>query len=216
MDKRITQIISLLDREYPKAHIALRFGDPLQLLVSTILSAQCTDARVNIVTEELFKKYKTVTDYAAADIKAFERDIYSTGFYHNKAKNIIAAAKMIAHDFAGKVPDTMEGLTALPGVARKTANIVLYNAFSKTEGIAVDTHVRRLSRRLGLSKNDAPEKIEQDLMKQFDRKLWGHVTYLLVEHGRHVCDAKKPRCPECVAAQLCPSRSMFFPAKERQ
>ena len=213
MEKRITQLIALLDKEYPKAKIALRFVDPLQLLVSTILSAQCTDARVNVVTATLFQKYKTVTDYAKADIREFERDIHSTGFYHNKAKNIIAAAQMIVHDFAGKVPETMEDLVRLPGVARKTANIVLYNAFGKTEGIAVDTHVRRVSQRLGLSAHEDPGKIEQDLMKQFDRTLWGHVTYLLVEHGRKICQAKKPHCPMCVLARVCPSKKQFVPAK---
>jgi endonuclease III len=211
MEKRITQIVSLLDKEYPKARIALRFIDPLQLLVSTILSAQCTDARVNIVTVKLFQKYKTASDYAHADVKGFEQDIHSTGFYHNKAKNIIAAAQMIMRDFAGKVPDTMEELIQLPGVARKTANIVLYNAFGKTEGIAVDTHVRRLSQRLGLSAHEDPGKIEQDLMKQVDKKLWGHITYLLVEHGRHVCDAKKPQCMKCVLAGPCPAKKTFFP-----
>jgi endonuclease III len=211
MEKRITRLIALLDKEYPKATIALRYVDPLQLLVSTILSAQCTDVRVNIVTVTLFQKYKKVTDYATADVREFERYIRSTGFYHNKAKNIIAAAQMIVRDFAGRVPETMEELIRLPGVARKTANIVLYNAFGKTEGIAVDTHVRRLSQRLGLSGNKDPEKIEQDLMKQIDKKLWGHITFLLIEHGRHVCDAKKPRCMKCVLAPQCPAKKIFFP-----
>jgi endonuclease III len=211
MEKSATMIIALLDKEYPKAEIALHFADPLQLLVSTILSAQCTDARVNMVTAALFQKYRKVTDYAKADLREFEQAIHSTGFYHNKAKNIIAAAKMIVGDFAGKVPETMEELIRLPGVARKTANIVLYNAFGKIEGIAVDTHVRRLSQRLGLSSNEDPEKIEQDLMKQIDKKLWGHITFLLIEHGRHVCDAKKPQCMKCVLALLCPAKKTFFP-----
>jgi endonuclease-3 len=211
METKIAHLIALLDKEYPKARIALRFVDPLQLLVSTILSAQCTDARVNIVTEKLFHKYKKAADYAKADVREFEQDIHSTGFYHNKAKNIIAAAQMIVRDFAGRVPDTMEELIRLPGVARKTANVVLYNAFGKSEGIAVDTHVRRLSQRLGLSGNDDPEKIEQDLMKQVDKKLWGHISHLLIEHGRQVCDAKKPVCPECVLAGLCPAKKTFFP-----
>jgi endonuclease III len=211
MEKRAAKIIALLDKEYPKAEIALRFADPIQLLVSTILSAQCTDARVNIVTAKLFQKYKKVTDYAKADLREFEQAIRSTGFYHNKAKNIISAAKMIVSDFAGNVPETMEELILLPGVARKTANIVLYNAFGKIEGIAVDTHVRRLSQRLGLSVNEDPEKIEQDLMKQIDKKLWGHITFLLIEHGRHVCEAKKPQCLKCVLALLCPAKKTFFP-----
>jgi len=191
MEKRIRQIISLLDKAYPAAQIALKFKDPLQLLVSTILSAQCTDSRVNMVTERIFKKYKTVQDYAQADIKTFQQDIRSTGFYRNKAKNIIAAAQMIIRDFNGKVPDTMEGLIRLPGVARKTANIVLYNAFGKIEGIAVDTHVRRLSQRIGLSSHNDPQKIEQDLMRLIDKNLWGRISYLLIEHGRRVCTAKK-------------------------
>jgi endonuclease III len=214
MDKKAAKLVSFLDRQYPQAHIALRFVDPLGLLVSTILSAQCTDARVNIVTQQLFKKYKTVHDYATADIRAFEQDIRSTGFYHNKAKHIIAAAQRIERFFFGKVPDTMEALITLPGVARKTANIVLYNGFGKIEGIAVDTHVRRLSQRLGLTKNEDPDKIEQDLMKLFDRPLWGHITFLLIEHGRHVCDAKKPRCPECVVAGICPAKKHFFPPRK--
>ena len=210
MENRTTKLILLLDKEYPKARIALRFVDPLQLLVSTILSAQCTDVRVNIVTEKLFRKYKNAADYAKADLREFEQDIRSTGFYHNKAKNIIAAAQMIMRDFSGKVPDTMKDLIRLPGVARKTANVVLHNAFGKTEGIAVDTHVRRLSRRLGLSAQDDPEKIEQDLMKLVDKKLWGHITYLLIEHGRRVCDAKKPQCLKCVLKNLCPAKKTFF------
>lgn len=214
MEKKTAKLISLLDNAYPKARIALHFKDPVQLLVATILSAQCTDARVNIVTEQLFKKYRTVRDYAHADIRAFEQDIRSTGFYHNKAKNIIAAAQMIMRDFAGKVPDSMAALVRLPGVARKTANIVLYNAFGKIEGIAVDTHVRRLSQRLGLSPHEDPEKIEQDLMRQIDKKLWGHVTYLLVEHGRAVCDAKKPKCRACVVASLCPAKKAFSGKEE--
>jgi endonuclease-3 len=211
MEKKITRLISILDKEYPKARIALEFADPLQLLISTVLSAQCTDARVNIVTEKLFRKYKKASDYAKADIGELEQDIRSTGFYHNKAKNIIASGRMLVLDFAGKVPDTMEELIRLPGVARKTANVVLYNAFGKTEGIAVDTHVRRLSQRLGLSVNKDPEKIEQDLMKQVERKLWGHISHLLIEHGRRVCDAKKPLCLKCVLAGVCPAKKTFFP-----
>jgi endonuclease III len=211
MEKRIARIIELLEKEYPKASGSLRFANPLELLVSTILSAQCTDARVNMVTQQLFKKYKTSQDYAKADIRAFEQDIRSTGFYHNKAKNIIAAAQMIVREFKGKVPDKMDELIRLPGVARKTANIVLNGAFGKIEGIAVDTHVSRLSQRLGLSSNKDPVKIEQDLLKTVDRKYWGRINYLLVEHGRNVCDAKKPVCLKCVLAELCPSKKIFFP-----
>lgn len=215
MEKKISKLISLLDKAYPKARIALRFADPLQLLVATILSAQCTDARVNMVTEALFQKYRTVLDYARADIRGFEQDIRSTGFYRNKAKNIIAAAQMIARDFNGRVPDTMAELILLPGVARKTANVVLHNAFGRTEGIAVDTHVRRLSQRLGLSTQEAPEKIEQDLMRLIDKELWGHIAYLLIEHGRRVCDAKKPRCSSCVICALCPSRKEFLRGEKK-
>jgi endonuclease-3 len=205
------KILKILKREYPKAMLALNFGNPIEILVSTILSAQCTDARVNMVTDSLFKKYKTVKDYANADPKQFEKEVHSTGFYRNKAKNIIAAAKKIISDFSGKVPDSMDELLELPGVARKTANIVLTDGFGKVEGIAVDTHVRRLSQRLGLSKNDDPNKIEQDLMKSFDKKDWGLINHLLVDHGRAICDARKPKCLECVLGKLCPSKKIFYP-----
>lgn len=208
---RIGKILMLLKKEYPRAKIALCFSNPLEILVSTILSAQCTDARVNLVTKSLFKKYRTVEDYAEANIKIFEQEIHSTGFYHNKAKNIIAAAQKILDDFKGKVPNSMEKLTQLPGVARKTANIVLFNGFRKTEGIAVDTHVRRLSQRLGLSKNDDPNKIERDLMGFLDKREWGRFSYLLIEHGRKICMAKKPKCLECVLQGLCPSKKIFYP-----
>jgi len=207
----IQAIISILKKEYPGAAIALNYADPMQLLVATVLSAQCTDVRVNIVTSELFKKYKTVKDYAEADLKTFEKEIYSSGFYHAKAKNIIAAAQRIIHEFNGKVPESMEELIQLPGVARKTANIVLFNAFGKTSGIAVDTHVLRLSQRLGLTVHDTPEKVEQDLMRLILKKEWGHFSYLLIEHGRKVCAAKKPKCPECVLGKLCPSKKKFYP-----
>ncbi|MDD5669009.1 MAG: endonuclease III [Candidatus Omnitrophica bacterium] len=207
----IQAIISILKKEYPGAAIALHYADPMQLLVATVLSAQCTDVRVNIVTAELFKKYKTVKDYAAADLKTFEKEIYSAGFYHAKAKNIIAAAQKIVQEFNGKVPESMKELIQLPGVARKTANIVLYNAFGKTSGIAVDTHVLRLSQRLGLTGHDTPEKVEQDLMRLILKKEWGHFSYLLIEHGRKICAAKKPKCPECVLGALCPSKKKFYP-----
>lgn len=202
--QRTLKIISLLKKEYPRAHIALRSSSPLELLVATVLSAQCTDVMVNKVTERLFKKYKTIDDYAEANLKEFEQDIRSTGFYHNKAKNIINAARLIIEEFNGKVPDTMEKLITLPGVARKTANIVLFNAFNKIEGIAVDTHVRRLSQRLGLSKNEDPKKIEQDLMVLIPRDMWGEFNHLLIEHGRKICDAREPLCPECLLNKLCP------------
>ena len=202
--KKVNQIIKILKKEYPKAKIALEFSNPLEILVATILSAQCTDERVNKVTKSLFKKYKTVQDYANADLKKFEQEIKSTGFYHNKAKNIISSAKMIIEKFNGKVPDKMEDLLTLPGVARKTANIVLGNAYGIVEGIAVDTHVRRLSQRLGFTKNDDPLKIEQDLMKIIPKSNWFIISYLLIEHGRKICDARKPKCSVCVISDLCP------------
>ena len=208
--KNIDKILLLLKKEYPKTKIALNFSTPLEILVATVLSAQCTDARVNIVTKSLFKKYRKVQDYAKANLKTFEQEIRSTGFYRNKAKNIISTAQKIVKDFGGKLPDSMDKLLQLPGVARKTANIVLLNGFGKVDGIAVDTHVRRLSQRLGLTKNQAPEKIEQDLMKLLDKKEWGKFSYLLIDHGRKVCNAKKPKCLECILQKLCPSRKDFY------
>lgn len=207
--ERIKKILNLLKKEYPKAKIALEFKNPLEILVATILSAQCTDARVNMVTKNLFKKYKTVKDYANADLKEFEQEIRSTGFYRNKAKNIINSAKIILKDFGGKVPDTMQDLLKLPGVARKTANIVLYNGFGKVEGIPVDTHVKRLANRLGLTENSEPEKIEEDLMKILDKSEWGNFSYYLIEHGRKVCDARSPKCSICILNKLCPSYNLF-------
>lgn len=208
--KGIKEVVALLKKKYPSPRIALRSANPWQLLVSTILSAQCTDARVNIVTGGLFKKYRSMRDYALADLRAFEQEIRSTGFYRNKAKNIIACANMILKDFNGKVPDNMDGLLTLPGVARKTANVVLYNAFGKNEGIAVDTHVNRVSQRLGLTKNSDPVKIEQDLIKQLDRKEWGDFTLRLIWHGRQTCVAKKPKCLECILQGICPSKKKFY------
>jgi endonuclease-3 len=208
--KRILEIIKILSKQYPRAKTALNFKAPLDMLVATILSAQCTDKMVNKVTEKLFKKYRNTGDYAKANIKTFEQEIRSTGFYRNKTKSIIKMAKMLISDFNGKVPDTMENLIKLPGVARKTANVVLNNAFNKQEGIAVDTHVRRLSQRLGLSKIDDPVKIEQYLMGLVPRKYWGKVTYYLVDHGRAICKAPRPLCPECVISKLCPSRDLFL------
>ncbi len=209
--QRASRIIGLLKKEYPNARIALHFSNPLELLIATALSAQCTDVMVNRVTATLFKKYKTAKDYANANLKEFEQDVRSTGFYHNKAKNIINAARLIIEKFNANVPDTMEKLITLPGVARKTANIVLFNAFNKIEGIAVDTHVRRLSQRLGLTKNEDPQKIEQDLMVLIPKDMRGRFSYLLIDHGRKICIAKKPLCPECVLKNLCPSFKQFYP-----
>jgi len=209
-EERIPKIIDILKEEYPDTRTALDFKNPLEMLVSTILSAQCTDKTVNKVTATLFKKYRTASDYAKADRNVFEQEIRSTGFYRNKAKNIINMTKALSEDFGGKVPDTMEKLVTLPGVGRKTANVVLYNAFGRSEGIAVDTHVIRLSQRLGLSKHDDAVKIEQDLMRIVPEKYWGKVTYYLIDHGRAVCDAKKPKCPECVISKYCPSKDEFI------
>ena len=201
----------LLKKEYPSAKIALNFSTPMELLVATILSAQSTDLTVNKVTPLVFSKYKNVNAYARADLKELEQEIYSTGFYHNKANNIIGAAKLIIEKYHGKIPATMEEILDLPGVARKTGNIVLYNAYGVVAGIPVDTHVRRLSQRLGLTRNNDPEKIEQDLMKLVPQKLWGKFSYLLIDHGRKICDAKKPKCPACVLNKLCPSYRVFYP-----
>jgi len=202
--------IALLKKEYPNATTALSYSNVFELLVATILSAQCTDKRVNMVTKELFKKYKKISDYASADIRALEQDIRSTGFYRNKAKNIQGSARMVLSDFNGKVPDTMDALMLLPGVARKTANIVLTHGFGKVEGIAVDTHVKRLSKRLGLTENTDPVKIEQDLMQIIPKADWGLVSDLLILHGRSVCIASKPKCEVCVLNKFCPTAPLFL------
>lgn len=207
MDKKTAgRIYNILEKKYPKVTTALKHTGALELLVSTILSAQCTDERVNKVTKDLFKKYRKASDYAKASQALFEKEIRSTGFYKNKARNIIAASKMILTEFNGKVPSQMEELVKLPGVARKTANIVLFHAYGKNEGIAVDTHVKRLSGKLGFTKHADPVKIEQDLMKLFGRNKWGHLSNLLIAHGRKVCNARKPLCLECPLKNLCPSR----------
>jgi len=208
---RAGEIVRRLKKKYPSARIALHSRNPLELLVATILSAQCTDARVNLVTKGLFKKYRTPQDYAKAKPAVLEQEIRSTGFYRNKAKNIIGAAKRIVADFGGKVPRMMPELLTLPGVARKTANVVLYSAFGVNEGIAVDTHVMRTSRRLGLTTYDDPVKIEKDLMRQVPRREWGDFSLRLILHGRQTCAAKAPKCPVCVLAQTCPSKKVFFP-----
>jgi endonuclease-3 len=203
--KTILTIIELLEKEHPNAKTALNYTSPLEILVATILSAQCTDKQVNIVTKSLFTKYKTPEDYANVDLTALEQDIRSTGFYRNKAKNIKNAGQLLVEKFESKVPKTMKELLELPGVARKTANIVLSNAYGIIEGIAVDTHVRRLSQRLGLSKNTDPNKIEIDLMKVVPKKEWKRITNLLIFHGRNVCIARKPKCSVCVLNKICPS-----------
>lgn len=206
---RTIKIIELLEKEHPDAKIALNFSNPLELLVATILSAQCTDERVNIVTENLFKKYIKAEDYAQADLKELEQDIKSTGFYHNKAKNIKKAAGLLVEKFNSEVPSNMEELLELSGVARKTANIVIFNAYGVIAGVAVDTHVRRLSRRLGLSENEDPNKIEKDLMNIVPMECWMRITDLLIFHGRRICQAKKPKCEVCVLNKICPSAFIF-------
>lgn len=201
------QVIKRLEKEYPDARIALNYSNPLELLVATVLSAQCTDEMVNKVTSSLFARYHIVEDYARASLERFEQEIRPTGFYRSKARNIINAAKLIVANFEGSVPRTMAELITLPGVARKTANIVLYNAYGVIEGIAVDTHVRRVSRRLGLTPNSDPDKVERDLMKQVPKAKWGSFPYLLIEHGRAVCTARQPKYEICLLNDICPSAS---------
>jgi endonuclease-3 len=208
---RIGEVVSILRKTYPKSRTALRYETPLQILVATILSAQCTDEKVNQVTPALFRKYPTAKDFAQANSKVLEEEIRPTGFFRNKTKSIINASKKIVADFDGEVPDTMESLITLPGVARKTANIVLSSAYMKTEGIAVDTHVKRLSQRLGLSKERSPDKIEQDLLALVPKKDWLDFNYMLVNHGRKTCQARRPNCLECVLNNLCPSAKDYFP-----
>jgi len=202
---RVLKIIKILKKSYPDSRTALAYETPLQILVATILSAQCTDERVNKLTPALFAKYPTAEAFASADRAELERDIRPTGFFRNKAKSIIGAARTILNDFGGRVPDTMAELITLPGVARKTANIVLSSAYRKAEGIAVDVHVKRLSGRLGLSRQADPKKIEQDLLKIVPFDYWLDFNYLLVNHGRAVCQARKPKCAVCKIARLCPS-----------
>lgn len=210
-EKRIAEIIRILKNEYPGSETALRFRTPLQILVATILSAQCTDTKVNEITPALFDKYPDAEAFARAEQSELEQEIRPTGFFRNKANSIVSAAKKIVKDFGGEVPETMEDLLQLPGVARKTANIVLSSAFQKAEGIAVDTHVKRLSGRLGLSLEREPDKIERGLMSIVPKSEWIHFNYMLVNHGRQVCQAKKPACPECRLRHLCPSAHHFFP-----
>jgi len=201
----VREVIARLHDAYPDAHIMLEYKDPWQLLVATILSAQSTDVGVNKVTTKLFKKYRTIEDYAAADPAIFEQDIHATGFFRNKTKSVMGAAAKILAEFGGRVPETMEDLIKLPGVARKTANIVLGNAFGKVEGIAVDTHVFRLSHRLGWSGEKDPNKVERDLLALIPKDEWYAMNYLLIEHGRAICKAPRARCGECMIADVCPS-----------
>ena len=210
--KRVLRIFPILKKTYPDAKIALEHKNPFQLLVATILSAQCTDVRVNIVTKDLFKKYKTPADYISADIEQIEEDIRSTGFYRNKARNIQKSSQQILNNFNGKVPATMDELLTLAGVGRKTANVLLGNAFA-TQGITCDTHVIRLSGRLELSANKDPGKLEFDLMEIVPKTRlggWTLFSHLLIFHGRNICKARKPNCPNCPIAKDCPSAKKFM------
>jgi endonuclease III len=211
--QQIAAIITELRRLYPEAACSLNFTTPLELLVATQLSAQCTDVRVNIVTKTLFQKYRSVEDYANASQEELEQDIRSTGFYRNKAKNIRAACQRIITEYHGEVPHTMPDLLSLAGVARKTANVVLGNAFGIVEGFTVDTHVGRLSRRLGWTQQHDPVKIEKELMQLTPEKDWLDLSHLLIFHGRAICESRKPRCNQCTLAYLCPSAFIAAPAE---
>ena len=202
---RLRKIIARLDREFPDAKCALNHANPLELLVATILSAQSTDARVNMVTPALFAKYRTAGDYAAADPRVLETEIHSTGFFRNKTRSIIGMAQALLERHGGLVPDTMDALVALPGVGRKTANVVLGNAFGKNEGVVVDTHVHRIARLLKLTRQDTPEKIEIDLMALVPRPKWTLFSHWLILHGRRTCIARRPKCERCRISDLCPS-----------
>ena len=202
------RIIARLEREFPAAHCALAHSSPLELLVATILSAQCTDARVNLVTPSLFAKYRSAGAYAAADPRVLEREIQSTGFFRNKTKAILGMAQALVERHGGRVPDTMEALVALPGVGRKTANVVLGNAFGKNEGVVVDTHVQRISGLLRMTRETTPEKIERDLMALVPRAKWTVFSHLLILHGRKTCIARRPRCESCRLRELCPSSTV--------
>jgi endonuclease III len=203
--ERALDIVSKLKLMYPKARVSLDFTNPFELLIATMLSAQSTDVRVNIVTKSLFRKYPNPQAFASATQPEMERDVRQTGFFRNKAKAVIAASKAIMEKHGGEVPRTMEELTALPGVGRKTANVVLGNAFNTPVGIVVDTHVTRVSGRLGLTSNVDPVKIEQDLMKLIPQKEWTAFSHRLIQHGRQICIARKPKCRECRLNELCPS-----------
>ena len=208
LKEKTLEVIKRLRKEYPEPKTALNFKSPFELLVATVLSAQTTDALVNRVTENLFRKYKTIKDYADASLEALQKDVGSVNFYKTKAKNIQACAKIIVEKFSSKVPKTMEELVTLPGVARKTANIILSSAYGIHEGIAVDTHVKRLACRLGLTKNEDPVKVERDLISLTPKEDWKDISHLLIFHGRKICQAKKPNHGDCVLYDICPSRDI--------
>jgi endonuclease-3 len=197
-------IVKLLRREYPEAACALEFRTPLELLVATILSAQCTDKRVNLVTKDLFRKYRSAADYARAPLEELERDIQSTGFYHNKAKSLIACCRMLEEQYGGKVPPDIEAMVDLPGIGRKTANVVLGTAFGIASGVVVDTHVARVSQRLDLTPQKDPAKIERDLMELVPQSEWVNFSHRMIHHGRRLCTARKPRCGDCPLRPACP------------
>ena len=204
-EERVQEIFRLLEAEYPDARIALNFSNPFELLVAVMLSAQSTDERVNQVTKTLFKKYRKPEDYVKVDLEELERDIRPTGYYRNKARNLKKCCEILVEKYNSEVPRSLEELIKLPGVGRKTANMVLSNAYGIVEGIAVDTHVRRVARRLGLTRHTDPEKIELDLMEKIPKEKWARITDLLIFHGRRVCSARKPKCSTCVLNKLCPS-----------
>jgi len=205
LKERVRKIIRLLKAAYPDAKCSLNHSNPFELLVATILSAQCTDERVNIVTADLFRKYRKPEDYLKVSEKELQKDIRTTGFFRNKTKSIQGTARVLTESYGGEVPDTMDELLELPGVARKTANVVLGNAFGVKSGVVVDTHVTRLSHRLGLTDQKTAEKIERDLIELVPKKDWVIFSHLLIYHGRRVCKARNPSCAECVVERLCPS-----------
>jgi endonuclease-3 len=206
--KRIGEILKLLKKEYPDARCSLDYSTPFELLIATILSAQCTDVRVNLVTKELFRKYRGPKDYLEVPEEELQNDIRTTGFFRNKTKSIRGTSAKLIQDFQGEVPSTMDQMLTLPGVARKTANVVLGNAFYISSGVVVDTHVSRVSQRLGLTKATQPEKIEQDLMKLLPETEWISFSHRLIQHGRYVCKAPRPDCSNCVLNQICPSSTV--------
>jgi endonuclease-3 len=211
--KRTAEVIKRLGRAYPDAHCALQHTTAFELLIATILSAQCTDERVNIVTASLFRKYRSPSDYLKVAQTELEKDIRSTGFFRNKSKNIQGACRRLIGDFGGQVPHTMDEMLTLPGVARKTANVVLGNAFGIASGVVVDTHVSRLSQRLGLTEATTAEKIEIELQSLVPKRHWVMFPHWLITHGRRVCQARKPKCNECVLANICPSYEIFSGSK---
>jgi len=212
LKKRTAEIIKRLKKAYPDAHCALNHTNPFELLIATILSAQCTDERVNIVTADLFRKYRGPEDFVKVSQQELEKDIHSTGFFRNKAKNIKAASQRLSDVYGGKIPQTMDEILTLGGVARKTGNVVLGNAFGIASGVVVDTHVSRLSQRLGITEQKTPEKIERDLQELVPKKDWVMLSHWLIYHGRQICHARKPKCLDCVLSDQCPSYRLFVGA----